>query len=60
MPKAGALVGGNDFTPTQTFDVVKYINIVKADEDRKNREKLTKVFRDCGFSVGVIQHKKPA
>lgn len=62
MPKAAALVG-NGLSPSQSFDVLKYLNIRKAEldaKDREKREKLRKLFRESGFSVGVIQHKKPA
>ena len=62
MPKAGALAG-NGLSSSQSFDVLKYLNIRNAEldaKDREQREKLAKHFRESGFSVGVIQHKKPA
>ena len=62
MPKAGALAG-NGLSSSQSFDVLKYLNIRNTEldaKDRERREKLAESFRKSGFSVGVIQHKKPA
>ena len=62
MRLAGAL-SGIGLSPALSFDVLKYLNIRNAEldaKDREQREKLAKLFRESGFSVGVIQHKKPA